>query len=85
MKHEGRTWTHYGRFIRIERPRQVEYTWVSESTQRVESVVFVRFEPREGQTEVTLRHSGMADDEMGRGHQEGWAWALSMLGERFAS
>jgi uncharacterized protein YndB with AHSA1/START domain len=60
MKHEGRTWTHYGRFIRIERPRQVEYTWVSESTQGVETVVAVTFEPRDGQTEVTLRHSRCA-------------------------
>jgi uncharacterized protein YndB with AHSA1/START domain len=83
VKHEGRTWPHYGRFVRIERPHRVEYTWVSEGTQGVESVVAVTFEPRGDQTEVTLRHSGVPDDEMGRRHQEGWAWVLSMLAERF--
>jgi uncharacterized protein YndB with AHSA1/START domain len=32
VKHEGRTWPHFGRFITIERPRRVEYTWMSEAT-----------------------------------------------------
>jgi uncharacterized protein YndB with AHSA1/START domain len=32
VKHEGRTWPHYGRFLRIDRPRVVEHTWVSEGT-----------------------------------------------------
>src|SRR5271170_5821534 len=58
------------------------YTWVSEGTQGVESIVGVTFEPRGDQTEVTLRHSGVPDDEMGRRHQEGWAWVLSKLAER---
>jgi uncharacterized protein YndB with AHSA1/START domain len=84
-KHEGRTWPHYGRFVRIERPRQVEYTWVSEGTQGVESIVAVTFDPQGDGTEVTLRHSGVPDDEMGRKHEQGWAWVLSMLAQRFAS
>lgn len=83
VKHEGRTWPHYGRFLQIERPRRVEYTWVSEATKGVESVVAVTFEPLGEQTEVTLRHSGIPDDEIGRQHQEGWTWVLSMLAERF--
>lgn len=85
MQHEGHTWPHYGRFLRIERPHQVEYTWVSEATKGCESVVAVTFEPRGSETEVTLRHSGVPDDEMGRQHRDGWAWILSMLGQRFAS
>jgi len=85
VKHEGRTWPHYGRFIVIERPRRVEYTWVSEATQGVETVVAVTFEPRGDQTEATLRHSGVPDDEMGRRHKEGWTWVLSMLAERFGA
>jgi uncharacterized protein YndB with AHSA1/START domain len=85
VKHEGRAWPHYGRFIAIERPHKVEHTWMSEGTQGVESVVTVTFESRGDQTEATLRHSGVPDDEMGRKHQEGWTWVLSMLEERFAS
>jgi uncharacterized protein YndB with AHSA1/START domain len=83
VKHEGRTWPHFGRFVAIERPRRVEYTWMSEGTHGVESVVTVTFEPRGEQTEVTLRHTGVPDDETGRKHEQGWTWVLSMLAERF--
>ena len=85
VKHEGRRWPHYGRFVVIERPHKAEYTWVSEATQGLESVVSVTFAPIGNQTEVTLRHTGVPDDKMGRQHEEGWTWVLSMLGERFAS
>jgi hypothetical protein len=46
--------------------------------------VTVIFAPRDGGTEVTLRHSGVPDDEMGRQHEGGWTWLLSMLAQRFA-
>jgi uncharacterized protein YndB with AHSA1/START domain len=85
VKHEGRTWPHYGRFLQIVRPHRLEYTWVSEATKGVESIVLFTLEPKGNQTEVTLRHSGVPDDEMGRRHQEGWTWVLSMLAERFSS
>jgi uncharacterized protein YndB with AHSA1/START domain len=79
VKHEGRTWPHYGRFLEIDRPRRVEYTWVSEATQGVESVVTVSLPARADGTEITLRQSGVPDDEMGRRHKDGWSWILSML------
>jgi uncharacterized protein YndB with AHSA1/START domain len=85
VKHEGRIWPHFGRFLRIERPRLVEYTWVSEATQGIESTVTITFEPRGNETEVTLKHSGVPDDKMGRQHKDGWTWVLSMLAEQFAS
>ena len=83
VSHEGKTWPHYGRFISIERPRRVENTWVSEATKGVETIVTVTFEPQGEQTNVTLTHSGVPDDEMGRRHKDGWTWVLSMLAERF--
>jgi uncharacterized protein YndB with AHSA1/START domain len=85
VKHEGRTWPHFGRFLQIDRPRVVEYTWMSEGTKGAESIVTVTLEPRGEQTEVTLRHSGVPDDEMGRKHKDGWAWVLSALAESLAS
>jgi uncharacterized protein YndB with AHSA1/START domain len=85
VKHEGRTWPHYGRFLQIDRPRRVEYTWVSEATKGVESIVLFTLERKGDNTEVTLRHSGVPDDEMGRQHKEGWTWILSMLAEHFTS
>jgi hypothetical protein len=58
---------------------------VSEATKGAESVVAVRLQLRGSDTEVTLRHSGVADVEMGREPEQGWAWVLSMFAERFAA
>jgi uncharacterized protein YndB with AHSA1/START domain len=85
VKHEGRTWPHYGRFLQISRPSRAEYTWMSEGTKGAESVVTFTMEARGDETEVTLRHAGVPDDEMGRQHKDGWAWVLSALAERFAA
>jgi uncharacterized protein YndB with AHSA1/START domain len=84
VKHEGRIWPHYGRFLKIDRPAAVEYTWVSEATKGLESVVALAFKSAGEKTEVTLRHSGVPDDAMGHQHKEGWTWVLSTLAERFA-
>ena len=85
VKHEGRAWPHYGRFLRLERPVAAEYTWVSEATKGLESVVALAFKAIGEETEVTLRHTGVPDDAMGHQHKEGWTWVLSMLAERFAA
>jgi uncharacterized protein YndB with AHSA1/START domain len=83
VRHEGRAWAHYGRFIRLERPRLIEHTWVSEATRGTVSIVTLTFDPREGETETTLRHSGLPDDAMGRQHEEGWNFILSAIASRF--
>jgi Activator of Hsp90 ATPase homolog 1-like protein len=49
-----------------------------------EPLVLVTLEPRGEQTELTLHHSGVPDDEIERQHKEGWTWVLSMLAECFA-
>jgi len=85
FKHEGRIWHHYGRFLQIDRPRRVEYTWMSEATKGVESIVNSTLNPKGDLTQVTLRHSGVPDDEMGLRHKEGWTWILSALADVFAS
>jgi uncharacterized protein YndB with AHSA1/START domain len=82
--HEGKLWPHYGRFVKLERPTIVEHTWMSEPTKGLESVVTVTLEKRGADTLVTLRHSGVPDDEMGRKHQEGWGWMLGALADSLA-
>lgn len=85
VKHEGRVWPHYGRFVRLERPRLIEHTWMSEATQGKESVVTLTLEPFGEETEVTLRHTGVPDDAMGRQHKDGWTWILDMLAQGIAA
>jgi uncharacterized protein YndB with AHSA1/START domain len=84
VQHEGRRWPHYGRFTKMDRPRLVEFTWMSEATKGAESIVTVTLESRGDQTEVTLRHAGVPDDELGRRHKEGWTWILSALTDALA-
>jgi len=82
---EGKNHPHYGRFVKIDRPKQIEHTWVSEGTKGVESTVSVTFEPRGDDTEVTIHHSGVPDDEVGRKHKDGWGWILEMLAQGMAA
>ena len=72
MEHQGRTWPHYGRYLRLEKPRVIEFTWMSEGTQGRESVVTIELVARDGGTQLTLNHAGVPDTELGRGHQQGW-------------
>ena len=85
VKHEGRTWPPLLRFLQIDRPSRIEYTWMSEATKGAESIVTVVTEARGDQTEVTLHHSGVPDDEVGRQHKDGWTWVLSALADVFTS
>ena len=81
---EERSWALYGRFVEIRRPGKVEYTWVGEGTRGVESTVTVTFEARGKETEVTLRHANLPDDELGRQTEFGWAHILESVAEALA-
>jgi uncharacterized protein YndB with AHSA1/START domain len=85
VQHEGRTWAHYGRFVRLDKPRMIEHTWMSEATRGIETTVTVTLEPNDGGTLVTLRHADVPDDEMGRQHEEGWNFILGAIADRFAA
>jgi uncharacterized protein YndB with AHSA1/START domain len=83
VRFEGHDWAHYGRFIALDRPRRIEHTWVSEATRGLESLVQLSFDAKGEQTVMTLRHSNVPDDEMGRRHEQGWGFVLGAIAERF--
>jgi len=62
--HEGRSWHHCGRFIEIHRPHAIQHTWVSQATNGLESIVLLTFEPDDAGTKVTVRQTGIPDDEL---------------------
>jgi hypothetical protein len=57
---------------------------MSEGTQGVESTVRVTFEGRGEETEVTLQHLNLPDDELGRQTEWGWAHILASVAEVLA-
>lgn len=76
---EGRQWPHFGRFVVVERGSKLTYTWMSPSTQGLETTVEMTFEGKDGKTLVTLRHSGVPDDKEGHEHNDGWGFILDSL------
>ncbi len=84
IEHAGQRWPHYGRFVELSRPHRIEYTWMSEATRGLESVVTVRFAAAGDGTEVHVGHRGLPDDAMGRQHGDGWAFVLSTVAAQFA-
>ncbi|PCJ86767.1 MAG: hypothetical protein COA52_14830 [Hyphomicrobiales bacterium] len=75
-----------GEFVRIDKPRLIEYSWqtgadpqyLGETKQRVT----VRFVPRGDSTEVIVEHLNSPTQEIHDSHQGGWMGCLEGL-ERY--
>jgi uncharacterized protein YndB with AHSA1/START domain len=67
---------HYGRFTTVERPSQIQHTWMSPNTSGLESTVTVNFKGKGKHTLMTLVHSGLPDTDGGRSHDKGWNYFL---------
>jgi uncharacterized protein YndB with AHSA1/START domain len=81
---ESQRHPHHGRFLRLEKNRLVEMTWLTAmGTQGVETVLTIELVPSGSGTQLLLTHSGFADDEARKGHEEAWPVALEFLDKAF--
>ncbi len=62
---------------------KIQYTWVSEATHGMESVLTVSFEPMNGKTQVPVNHTNVPDDEGGRRHEQAWGYVLGRMSAHF--
>lgn len=74
---------HYGRFTKVERPRRIQHTWMSPYTLGQETTVTVTFKKKGEGTVMALSHTGLPDDEGGRGHEDGWNQFMDAFPKRF--
>jgi uncharacterized protein YndB with AHSA1/START domain len=85
MIYGDHTYPHYGRYLKVEPDRLLEFTWVSQGTLGKESIVRVDFEPAPDGTRVTLTHSGLPDEKLRNDHEAGWTEILEWLESRLDS
>lgn len=70
---------HTGRYVLIDRPRRLVFTWISAGTDYRLSLVTVLFTRVGEGVRVDLEHEGIPDAERARRHESGWASILEKL------
>ena len=63
---------HWGRYVEIDRPRRLSFTWCSDSTDRKETLVSIELVPiGHSECELTLVHTDLPSHATAR-HRVGW-------------
>ena len=82
---KDKTYEHTGVYKRIERPKLLEFTWISEGTNQQESVVTIELFDRGEETELLLKHRLLPSQDEANGHREGWTEIVDTLARTLAA
>ena len=81
---DGGVVEHIGKYVEIEPPRRLVFTWASPATQHKDSLVTIEFVESGGATDVTLTHEQLPE-YMAQAHVEGWTSAFEKLAAQLGS
>lgn len=72
MHGQDTEYVHTGRYLEIDRPRKLVFTWVSEGTKGQETIVTLALAADGEGTLLTLTHERFPDTESRDNHAQGW-------------
>jgi uncharacterized protein YndB with AHSA1/START domain len=78
---DGSRWSHEGRFLAVDPPHRLVYTWqwTAGPLSRAESLVELTFADDPAGTLVTISHSRFVSDVEANGHAAGWRDTVTRL------
>ena len=79
------SYDHRGRYVEIERPARLRFTWASAATNGNDTEVTVTFEDVEDGTRVTLVHVSLPDAPAAERHERGWTSILAKCRDELES
>lgn len=79
MHHPDRDLRNHGQYRVIERNSKLVFTWLSDATHGIETLVTVDFNVLDAGTEIVITHERMPDHEAGLAHARGWTAGLQRL------
>jgi uncharacterized protein YndB with AHSA1/START domain len=85
MANDKGSYDHCGRYVEIERPARLRFTWASAATNGNDTEVTVTFEDVEEGTRVTLVHVSLPDAPAAERHERGWTSILAKCHDELES
>lgn len=79
MHGEEKDYVHTGKYIEIDRPRKLVFSWFSESTQQKETVVTLELQADGDGTLLSLTHERFPTEESRDAHRGGWSEIVDRL------
>jgi uncharacterized protein YndB with AHSA1/START domain len=81
MKGNDGNYEHTGKYLIVEPPSRLVFTWISKSTHQQETIVTVELKPRGTECELTLTHEKLPSKEEASNHQDGWTRIAELLAQ----
>jgi len=78
---DGTVVEHVGKYVEIDPPRRLVFTWASPATQHGDSLVTIEFIESDGATEISLTQEQLPEF-MAQAHVGGWTSAFEKLAAR---